>query len=144
MLGPTDWKRLWGRDRQVRGLVQVKSPMHLFFIYLFIIISYLSGLVKLGVHCITAQKVAIKIVNREKLSESVLMKVRCDDVRAIFVNSLQTNCTTISTFIISSFFLIHHLTSDASEISLTGLLCPLLYCLLLSLLSASPPSLLFD
>lgn len=36
----------------------------------------LSGLVKLGVHCITGQKVAIKIVNREKLSESVLMKVR--------------------------------------------------------------------
>ncbi|KAJ0060131.1 hypothetical protein NL108_003979, partial [Boleophthalmus pectinirostris] len=32
-------------------------------------------LVKLGVHCITGQKVAIKIVNREKLSESVLMKV---------------------------------------------------------------------
>lgn len=36
----------------------------------------LLGLVKLGVHCITGQKVAIKIVNREKLSESVLMKVR--------------------------------------------------------------------
>ncbi|KAG7274458.1 hypothetical protein CRUP_001423 [Coryphaenoides rupestris] len=35
-----------------------------------------TGLVKLGVHCITAQKVAIKIVNREKLSESVLMKGR--------------------------------------------------------------------
>ncbi|XP_041736882.1 serine/threonine-protein kinase BRSK2-like isoform X3 [Coregonus clupeaformis] len=34
-----------------------------------------TGLVKLGVHCITEQKVAIKIVNREKLSESVLMKV---------------------------------------------------------------------
>uniref|UniRef100_A0A8C1V9L2 BR serine/threonine kinase 2 n=1 Tax=Cyprinus carpio TaxID=7962 RepID=A0A8C1V9L2_CYPCA len=32
-------------------------------------------LVKLGVHCVTCQKVAIKIVNREKLSESVLMKV---------------------------------------------------------------------
>lgn len=31
---------------------------------------------KLGVHCITGQKVAIKIVNREKLSESVLMKVK--------------------------------------------------------------------
>uniref|UniRef100_A0A2K6PEC6 BR serine/threonine kinase 2 n=1 Tax=Rhinopithecus roxellana TaxID=61622 RepID=A0A2K6PEC6_RHIRO len=29
----------------------------------------------LGVHCVTCQKVAIKIVNREKLSESVLMKV---------------------------------------------------------------------
>ncbi|XP_028813558.1 serine/threonine-protein kinase BRSK2 isoform X9 [Denticeps clupeoides] len=34
-----------------------------------------SGLVKLGVHCVTCQKVAIKIVNREKLNESVLMKV---------------------------------------------------------------------
>nr|XP_015193653.1 PREDICTED: serine/threonine-protein kinase BRSK2 isoform X3 [Lepisosteus oculatus] len=34
-----------------------------------------DGLVKLGVHCVTCQKVAIKIVNREKLSESVLMKV---------------------------------------------------------------------
>ncbi|XP_023813571.1 serine/threonine-protein kinase BRSK2-like isoform X2 [Oryzias latipes] len=34
-----------------------------------------TGLVKLGVHCITGQKVAIKIVNREKLSESVLTKV---------------------------------------------------------------------
>lgn len=30
---------------------------------------------KLGVHCVTGKKVAIKIVNREKLSESVLMKV---------------------------------------------------------------------
>uniref|UniRef100_A0A8C5FUG7 BR serine/threonine kinase 2b n=1 Tax=Gadus morhua TaxID=8049 RepID=A0A8C5FUG7_GADMO len=29
----------------------------------------------LGIHCVTCQKVAIKIVNREKLSESVLMKV---------------------------------------------------------------------
>ncbi|XP_075921504.1 serine/threonine-protein kinase BRSK2-like isoform X4 [Petromyzon marinus] len=34
-----------------------------------------TGLVKLGVHCVTGRKVAIKIVNREKLSESVLMKV---------------------------------------------------------------------
>ncbi|XDB66202.1 hypothetical protein AB1E18_019511 [Capra hircus] len=32
-------------------------------------------LVKLGIHCVTCQKVAVKIVNREKLSESVLMKV---------------------------------------------------------------------
>lgn len=37
--------------------------------------SFFAGLVKLGVHCVTCQKVAIKIVNREKLSESVLMKV---------------------------------------------------------------------
>ncbi|KAF3832271.1 hypothetical protein F7725_025936, partial [Dissostichus mawsoni] len=34
-----------------------------------------TGLVKLGIHCVTCQKVAVKIVNREKLSESVLMKV---------------------------------------------------------------------
>ncbi|XP_042093704.1 serine/threonine-protein kinase BRSK2 isoform X3 [Ovis aries] len=34
-----------------------------------------TGLVKLGVHRVTCQKVAVKIVNREKLSESVLMKV---------------------------------------------------------------------
>ncbi|GBN93641.1 Serine/threonine-protein kinase BRSK1, partial [Araneus ventricosus] len=34
-----------------------------------------NGLVKLGVHCITGRKVAIKIINREKLSESVLQKV---------------------------------------------------------------------
>ncbi|XP_016124665.1 serine/threonine-protein kinase BRSK2-like [Sinocyclocheilus grahami] len=38
-------------------------------------VSSRTGLVKLGIHCITGQKVAIKIVNREKLSESVLMKV---------------------------------------------------------------------
>lgn len=33
------------------------------------------GLVKTGTHCITGRKVAIKIVNKEKLSESVLQKV---------------------------------------------------------------------
>ncbi|XP_058808558.1 serine/threonine-protein kinase BRSK2 isoform X1 [Phymastichus coffea] len=34
-----------------------------------------TGLVKLGVHCVSGKKVAIKIINREKLSESVLIKV---------------------------------------------------------------------
>ncbi|CAL1279421.1 unnamed protein product [Larinioides sclopetarius] len=34
-----------------------------------------TGLVKLGVHCVTGKKVAVKIINREKLSESVLLKV---------------------------------------------------------------------
>ncbi|KAI9536436.1 hypothetical protein NQZ68_033025 [Dissostichus eleginoides] len=38
-------------------------------------VNALLGLVKLGIHCVTCQKVAVKIVNREKLSESVLMKV---------------------------------------------------------------------
>uniref|UniRef100_A0A1A9VHN2 non-specific serine/threonine protein kinase n=1 Tax=Glossina austeni TaxID=7395 RepID=A0A1A9VHN2_GLOAU len=32
---------------------------------------FYTGLVKLGVHCVTGKKVAIKIINREKLSESV-------------------------------------------------------------------------
>lgn len=43
---------------------------------LFLHFFFPLGLVKLGIHCVTCQKVAIKIVNREKLSESVLMKVR--------------------------------------------------------------------
>ncbi|XP_076328626.1 serine/threonine-protein kinase BRSK2-like isoform X3 [Tachypleus tridentatus] len=34
-----------------------------------------TGLVKLGIHCLTGTKVAVKIVNREKLSESVSRKV---------------------------------------------------------------------
>lgn len=38
-------------------------------------VLFVSGLVKLGIHCVTGKKVAIKIINREKLSESVLMKV---------------------------------------------------------------------
>ena len=33
------------------------------------------GLVKLGVHCLTGKRVAVKIINREKLSQSVLEKV---------------------------------------------------------------------
>lgn len=41
------------------------------------------GLVKLGVHCVLGKKVAIKIINREKLSESVLMKV---NQNVLFVN----------------------------------------------------------
>lgn len=42
---------------------------------LLIYLCYATGLVKLGVHCVIGKKVAIKIINREKLSESVLMKV---------------------------------------------------------------------
>ena len=35
-----------------------------------------AGVVKLGVHCTTEKQVAVKIVNRSKLSQSVLKKVR--------------------------------------------------------------------
>jgi Protein kinase domain. len=33
------------------------------------------GLVKLGTHCVLGKKVAIKIINKDKLTESVLQKV---------------------------------------------------------------------
>ncbi len=39
-------------------------------------VTSISGLVKMGIHCITGKRVAIKIVNKEKLSDSVLQKVR--------------------------------------------------------------------
>nr|ACV87297.1 POPK-1 kinase protein [Phallusia mammillata] len=34
-----------------------------------------TGLVKMGIHCVTGKRVAIKVVNREKLSENVINKV---------------------------------------------------------------------
>ena len=34
-----------------------------------------AGLVKLGTHCVLGKKVAIKIINKDKLTESVLQKV---------------------------------------------------------------------
>jgi len=36
---------------------------------------FLAGLVKLGTHCVLGKKVAIKIINKDKLTESVLQKV---------------------------------------------------------------------
>lgn len=55
-----------------------------------------TGLVKLGVHCVLGKKVAIKIINREKLSESVLIKVSWDlgdgmqlsPINSYFVNGI--------------------------------------------------------
>nr|CAD7412816.1 unnamed protein product [Timema cristinae] len=47
-------------NQRVRGVVTIVDDL---------------GLVKLGVHCVIGKKVAVKIINREKLSESVLMKV---------------------------------------------------------------------
>ena len=74
MLDRTYYKKRWAKVKQVREKL---SPL---LTSLFIISNFLSftllGLVKLGVHYLTGEKVAIKIVNREALSESVLMKVR--------------------------------------------------------------------
>lgn len=45
----------------------------------------------MGIHCVTGKRVAIKIVNREKLSESVLMKVSGRHFKVVdffFLNAL--------------------------------------------------------
>ena len=39
------------------------------------ICTSIAGLVKLGTHCVLGKKVAIKIINKDKLTESVLQKV---------------------------------------------------------------------
>ena len=61
----------------MNALEELVSDKDLFHAVIICHVCACSGLVKLGIHCITGKKVAIKIVNREKLSESVLMKVCC-------------------------------------------------------------------
>lgn len=46
------------------------------FICCFRVFWLFSGVVKLGVHCQSKKKVAVKIIDRTKLSEQVLLKVR--------------------------------------------------------------------
>lgn len=68
---------------QVLGAWYVLEPFYnntiYYSLYYFVItmlkLCFVSGLVKLGIHCVTGKNVAIKIINREKLSESVLLKV---------------------------------------------------------------------
>ena len=48
----------------------------MWYYVLSVCLIFLPGLVKLAVHTVTGDKVAIKIVNKDKLSESVLQKVR--------------------------------------------------------------------
>ena len=58
---------------------------HLLLLSYFLLFWFLLlGLVKMGIHCVTGKRVAIKIVNREKLSESVLMKVSSKEVMVIY------------------------------------------------------------
>ena len=40
------------------------------------------GLVKLGMHCVSKKTVAVKMINREKLSKSVLLKVNANHTHA--------------------------------------------------------------
>ena len=52
-----------------------QTGIYIFILSICLIIFFIFiGLVKLGVHYLTGEKVAIKIVNREALSESVLIK----------------------------------------------------------------------
>lgn len=66
--------------------------------------SLFAGLVKLGVHCVLGKKVAIKIINREKLSESVLMKVNTTEIvvsraaTVLLVNMIYSFETTFSVY----------------------------------------------
>lgn len=49
----------------------------------------------MGIHCVTGKRVAIKIVNREKLSESVLMKVSGRHFKVVDI-FLMHCCTSIA------------------------------------------------
>ena len=51
------------------------ASVQLLFIMMTLMFPTVTGLVKLGVHCKTKKTAAVKIVNRSKLSKSVLMKV---------------------------------------------------------------------
>lgn len=80
-VGPYRLERTLGKGQTGKGIVlhkssQINVKVQWSIVSLFVPYRFLfTGLVKLGVHCVTAKKVAIKIINREKLSESVLMKV---------------------------------------------------------------------
>jgi hypothetical protein len=60
------------RSGDINRLMMMCFDCNVYITYNYCLVA---GLVKLGVHCVTGKKVAIKIINREKLSESVLMKV---------------------------------------------------------------------
>lgn len=67
--GRISFRGPWERDRQVYGYSGWLASWVEWKIYAHI------GLVRLGVHCVTRKTVAVKIINREKLSKSVLLKV---------------------------------------------------------------------
>ncbi len=101
MWGPIDWRRLSGKARQVRDDLYVLDCLsflllskHLSLMNCLVHVCDVNvGLVKLGIHCITGQKVAIKIVNREKLSESVLMKVKNYKLKCFNAVAFVKSCT---------------------------------------------------
>lgn len=70
MCTQSEWERCLLRRRHFSLVRAVMTSIINFYC-----LRVFAGLVKLGVHCVHGKKVAIKIINREKLSESVLMKV---------------------------------------------------------------------
>lgn len=69
-------RRRWGKVKPASILDRETNKSQGMLFMVIIIGCSIAGLVKLGVHCVTGKKVAIKIINRDKLSESVLMKVK--------------------------------------------------------------------
>lgn len=67
--------KLWSIPLCQKHKLELLKEVYVFVTNISTYFLLLLGLVKLGVHCITGRKVAIKIINREKLSESVLQKV---------------------------------------------------------------------
>lgn len=68
------WKELWVEDRLVWNNIRKVSILQ-FSKHSFNSLLCSTGLVKLGINCVTKKKVAVKIIDRTKLSEQVLSKV---------------------------------------------------------------------
>ena len=64
-----------GNVKRRLAALLLSFPECLEFITLNFALLLLAGLVKLGTHCVLGKKVAIKIINKDKLTESVLQKV---------------------------------------------------------------------
>ena len=80
-VGPYLLQKTLGKGQTGRS-TDLKIIVHWLLFCLF------EGLVKMGVHYLSGEKVAIKIVNREALSESVLMKVSYQSTRWSIVHCL--------------------------------------------------------
>lgn len=79
-VGPYILQKTLGKGQTGKNLKLWYTSTTECYCSLFLYLFYLSfttnqGLVKLGMHCSTGKTVAVKIINREKLSKSVLLKV---------------------------------------------------------------------
>uniref|UniRef100_A0A914MPH2 non-specific serine/threonine protein kinase n=1 Tax=Meloidogyne incognita TaxID=6306 RepID=A0A914MPH2_MELIC len=64
-----------------------------------------TGLVKTGTHCVTGKKIAVKIVNKEKLNESVLQKVEREiAIMRLIEHPHILQCNYFTNIILSNYF----------------------------------------